>query len=64
MAELLTKAQPTFSLWWEQGDNALLAPAAQALPAMIVGPAAGVGAEPCGADEPMRRRPMVTRGRG
>ena len=45
MAELLTKMQPTFSVWLERGDNALLAAAAQTLPAMIVGLAAGVGAE-------------------
>jgi hypothetical protein len=45
MAELLTKMQPTFSLWRERGDNALLVAAAQALPMMIVGLAAGVGAE-------------------
>jgi len=45
VAELLTKMQPTFSLWRERGDNALLAAAAQALPAMMVGLAAGVGAE-------------------
>jgi hypothetical protein len=45
VAELLSRMQPTFSLWRERGDNALLAAAAQALPAMIVGLAAGVGAE-------------------
>ena len=45
VAELLAKMQPTFSLWRERGDNALLVAAAQALPAMMVGLAAGVGAE-------------------
>jgi hypothetical protein len=42
--EHLTKMQPTFSLWRERGDNAPLTAAAQALPAMIVGLAAGVRA--------------------
>ena len=45
VAELLAKIQPTFALWRERGDNALLAAAAQVLPAMMVGLAAGVGAE-------------------
>jgi len=44
VAELLAKVQPTFALWRERGDNALLA-AAQALPAMMLGLAAGVAAE-------------------
>ena len=44
VAELLAKMQPTFSLWRERGDNAPLTAAAQALPAMIVGLAAGVRA--------------------
>ena len=45
VAELLAKIQPTFTLWRERGDNALLAAAAEVLPAMMVGLAAGVGAE-------------------
>ena len=45
MAELLAKIQPTFALWREREDDALLAAAAQVLPAMMVGLAAGVGAE-------------------
>ena len=47
VAELLAKMQPTFSLWRERGDNALLVAAAQALSAMIGGLAGGDGAE-CG----------------
>jgi hypothetical protein len=39
------KMQPTFSLSRQRGDNALLVTAAQALPAMMVGLAAGVGGE-------------------
>jgi hypothetical protein len=45
VAELLAKVQPTFALWRQRGDNPLLAAAAQALPAMVLGLAAGVGAE-------------------
>jgi len=45
VAELLAKVQPTFALWRQREDNPLLAAAAQALPAMMLGLAAGVGAE-------------------
>lgn len=45
VAELLAKVQPTVALWREREDNALLAAAVQALPAMMAGLAAGIGAE-------------------
>ena len=45
VAELLTEMQPTFALWREREDNALLTVAAQVLPAMIADLAASVGAE-------------------